>query len=157
MFYFNSEPITLSDLEAALEGTSFSVPRSRLRLFSDVILEVDLRQASADKLTAALAAVKHVSLSESQRKDNVLLVTLAMPRSPLFGRETADFGKNPLSKERFSTKSEPAVKADELPSYDALRQVVERHGASLKGLRWNCWGCQVHGCVATGGASGQRR
>jgi len=164
-FYFNREPLALSDIDAALRGSPFSVPRDRLRLFGDVILEVEILGAKerpfaerkATMLAADLAAVKHVSVGEREWKENVLLVTLAMPAPPHFGRQTADFGKNPLSKESFSIKSQPAVKLHDLPSYDALRHVIEKHGANLKGLRWNCLGCRVLGCLTATGAKGNLR
>jgi hypothetical protein len=153
-FHFNRERVALSDIDAAFQGTSYSVARDRLRLFGDVILEIEPGKASAEKLMAELGALKYVTVGQSERKDGRLLVTLTMPYPDYFGRRTADFGKAPVSTESFgsalenSAKTEPPAKLNDLPTYDGLREVVQKHEASLTGLRWHCWGCRVLGGAA---------
>src|SRR4029453_16617006 len=77
-FHFNRDRVRLADIDAALKGSPFSVARDKLRLFGDVILEVDARDGSADKLLADLKTQKHIVVSESKREDGSLLVTLAL-------------------------------------------------------------------------------
>jgi len=162
-FNFNREHVSLSDIEAALKGSPFSVPRDKLWLFGHVMLEIDPGKASLDKLVADLKGLKYVSVTESRRKDSLLFVTLAMPYPTYFGRRTADFAKTPISTESFgetfddSPKVDRPAKVQELPSYAALRSVVEKHNASLKGLRWNCWGCRVLGSVAAEPQNSERK
>jgi hypothetical protein len=73
-FHFNRDRVRLSEIDAALKGSPFSVARDKLRLFGDVILEVDVQGAAADKLLADLKTQKHVVVSESKREDGKLLV-----------------------------------------------------------------------------------
>jgi len=157
MFNFNRDRVRLADIDAALQGSPCSVPRDKLRLFGDVILEVDLGKASADRMLADLKGVQHVSVSQSKLEDGVLLVTLIMPGPAKTARETADFGQSAIKSAvlRTSEDSDSAAKFHDLPTYEALRKVVEKHEASLTGLRWDCWGCRVLGCVAVSDADGK--
>ena len=150
IFHFNRENLRLTDIEKALKGSPFTVARDKLRLFGDVILEVDLRGASADKLLADFKAVKNASVSGSAQKNKTLLVTLTMPGPAFDGPELAKFGDVSFRQQTFKSEGQSeAVKASELPTYDALRSIVSKHNASLTTLRWDCWGCRVLGCVAT--------
>lgn len=152
MFHFTRDQVRLADIDAALKGSPFSVSREKLRLFGDVIVEIDLRGASADKLLADLKAVKNASVSESAKKDNMLMVTLSMPDPAYAGPELAKFGDLSFKKQSFQREGQSEkVRASDLPTYDAVRTVVSKHNASLTGLRWECWGCRVLGCVATEG------
>jgi hypothetical protein len=182
LFSYNRDHIRLNDLDTALQGSPCSVSHDKLRLFGEVVLEIDLGKvdpakvdpakvdpakvnpgsvdpgsvdpgkASADKLLADLAAVKHVSVGEKQQKQGLLRVTLTLPQARYFGRETDDFGKKPLRTETFHIEGSAAaaegVKVGDLPSYDALRSLVQKHQARLTGLRWKCLGCRVLGAVA---------
>jgi hypothetical protein len=129
------------------------VPRERLRLFRDVILEIDLRQASADKLIAALEKeIRHLSVSERERKEGLLFVTFDTPATPHFGSETADFGKKPLSRESYRYKTAPAVRATDLPSYDALRRPGRESPGQSPRHALELLGCRVLGCVTAADA-----
>jgi hypothetical protein len=155
MFQFNCEHVTLGELDAALKESPFTIPRDHLRLFGHVVLEVEIRDASVPKLLDGLKAVKHLTVSESKREAGVQYLTVAMPYPRYSGGETADFGKLPFEKELFGAvafddapRADPPVAARDLPTYDGLRTVVEKHGGTLKGVRWKCWGCRVLGGVA---------
>jgi hypothetical protein len=154
-FHFNRDRVRLAEIDAALKGSPFSVPRDKLRLFGDVILEVDVRDGSADKLLADLKTQKHVLVSESKREDGTLLVTLTLPAPQHDVRSPATFGSVSFQSETFQSEGQSdAAKASELPTFAVLRGAIEKHNASLKGLRWNCWGCRALGCI--GGAKADR-
>jgi hypothetical protein len=154
-FHFNRDRVRLSEIDAALKGSPFSVARDKLRLFGDVILEVDVQGAAADKLLADLKTQKHVVVSESKREDGKLLVTLTLPAPQHDVRSQATFGSVSFKTETFRSEGQPdPTKAGDLPTYAALRGAIEKHDASLTGLRWNCWGCRALGCI--GGAKADR-
>jgi len=158
MFHFHRDRVRLADIDVALKGSPFSVARDKLRLFGDVMLEVDLRKAAADKLLADLKALKHVSVSESKREEGVLLVTLAMPQPARHGDQTGEFGQIAFTKEILQSSEGVVVtaKLHDMPTYEAMRKVVEKHEASLTGLRWeDSWACRVLGCVAARDAHGK--
>ena len=155
MFRFNCEHVTLNELDAALKDSPFSIPRDKLRLFGHVMLEVDIADGATQKLLTDLKAIKLVTVEESKREKGTLLVTVVMPYSKHFGRDTEDFGKASFAKELFGTeqsdfgpKANPPATARDLPSYDALRAAVEKNKGSLKGIHWQCWACRVLGGVA---------
>jgi hypothetical protein len=154
-FRYNREPVTLSELDAALKGSPFSIPREKLHLFGHVMLEVEIGEVAEQKLLTDLKAVKHLKFEESKRDKGTLFVIVVMPYSKYFGRDTDDFGKVSFGKELFGTeqsdfgpKANPPATARDLPSYAALRAVVEKNQGSLKGIRWNGWACRVLGGVA---------
>jgi hypothetical protein len=160
MFCFNRDRVRLADIEAALQGNSATIRYDKLRLFGDVILEINVPEASADKLVAALKSVKHVSVEESKREDNTLLVTLKLPAPVNDIRRALDFSQISFQKETFRGEgaAEPAANLGELPTYESLRKVVEKHDAKLQGLRWDYWHCRSLGCLAgpsTDGKSAQ--
>jgi hypothetical protein len=156
--------VRLSEVEAALAGSPFSVPRDRLRLFGHVTLEVENGAAKHDKLTGDLGALKYVSVGESDNGKGVLLVTVDMPYPEDAGRETAAFGRVPFARQAFrrtdfssgvATKSEQPASADTLPSYIAMRDALAKHDARLKDLRWSAnLGCRMLGCVSIPAAPG---
>src|SRR5688572_6220115 len=43
MTFYMKEDVRLSNIDAALKGSEFTIPRDRLRLFGHVILEIDPR------------------------------------------------------------------------------------------------------------------
>ena len=149
-FNFNRDNIRLAEIDAALAGSPYSIRRDKLRIFGDVILEIDLRRGSADKLLADLKAVQHVSIVDSNREGDKLLVTLKLPAPLNEFRLVADFGKVPFKSHifRHESNTEPTVGLGDLPSYDTLRKLVAKHDGTLQGLRWDCWGCRALGCVA---------
>jgi hypothetical protein len=77
-------------------------------------------------------------------------VQLALPAPVNEFRAPTEFGKVSFKNHTFQLDSAagPAVSLNELPTYEVLRKVVEKHDGKLTGLRWNCWGCRALGCVA---------
>jgi len=150
MFYFNRDRVRLADIEAALKGNSVTVRHDKLRLFGNVILEIRAPEASADKLVAALKSVKHVSVEESKRENDTLLVTLKLPAPENDIRRVPDFGQISFQTETFRSEdtAAPAANLGELPTYESLRKTIEQHDAKLQGLRWNYWHCRSLGCLA---------
>jgi len=147
-FYFNRDNVRLAEIDAALAGSSAAIRRDPLRLFGDVILEIDVPQESAEKLLADLKSVNNVKVEQSQREGGTLLVTLKLPAPEPDIRRTPEFGQIAFQKVTFRTEGAGESSLRELPTYGMLRKIVEMHDAKLQGLRWNCWGCRALGCVA---------
>ena len=149
-FHFNRDQLRLAEIDAALQGSQVSIPRNRLRLFGDVILEIDIAGASAEKLLTNLASVRHASVAESKREGRTMLVQLTLPVPVTEIRAPDEFGKVSFENQTFQSEAAggPAVGLSELPTYEMLRKVVEKHDGKLTGLRWHCWGCRALGCVA---------
>lgn len=149
-----AKPVALSEIEAALKGGNFVIPRDRLRLFGHVILEIDAPKTSPDNLLTDLAAVDYVSVDEWKRDEGILLATVDMPY-PVNMPETkwksfadAIFRSNDLSSDP-ATKSDPPANSRSLPSYDGFRAILAKHNARLKDLRWShAWACRTFGGVA---------
>ncbi len=161
------EAMKLSEIDAALKGSRFSIPRDKLRFFGHVILAVDIRSTPAKELMTDLEAMVYVSVAESKRTKGLLLVTVDMPYPRHFGIQATNIGSVPLSKEIFrrtdfssdaSTKSEPPATAHDLPSFNLLQAVVAKHNATLRDVRWSDrWACRTLGCVAIPKADGNTR
>jgi hypothetical protein len=149
---FIKEDIGLRDIEAALKGSGVSVPRDRLHLFGHTILEIDSRSDSPKDLLADLAKLDYVTVAESENKDGRLLVSIDMPYPPEERRGDSvaweKFVRNDRSSD-LSTKNEPPATRETLPGYNAIRDVVARHKATLKDIRWDTdHACRTVGCVA---------
>jgi hypothetical protein len=155
LFHYDARRVTLAELDQALNGSAFSIPRDKLRLFGHVMLEFKVDEAAEQKLLADLKKVKHLTIEESKRDNGMLLVTAVMPYPAARARDTEGFASRPISEERFGAEptdlaprtTRPATARD-LPSYDAIRKIVETHDGSLKGIRWEGWACRVLGAVA---------
>ncbi len=149
-FHFNRGNVRLAEIDAALKGSPVSIRRDQLRLFGNAILEVDIPETSAKKLLSDLATIEHLSVAESKREGNTLLVTLTLPAPQREVRPAAEFGKVAFRSDTFrhEASSEPTVSLGDLPSYDTLGKLVARHDGTLQGLRWDCWGCRALGCMA---------
>jgi hypothetical protein len=155
LFHFNCEQVTLAELDQALKGSRFSIPRDKLRLFGHVMLEVKIDPAAEQKLLADLKQVKHLTIEESKRNDGVLYVTAVMPYPAARARDTEGFASRPISDERFGAepsdlapRTTTPARAQDLPNYDGLRKIAEKHGGTLESIRWKCWACRVLGGVA---------
>jgi hypothetical protein len=152
--FYMGEDVGLREVEAALKGSRFSVPRDRLRLFGHVILEIDAGKATDKQLLAALEALNYVSVAKSEHKDDLLLVTVDMPYPVEDNRrENLTAGWDKFERNDFAsdqaTKSEPAATPRTLPSYEAFRGIVAKHKASLKDIRWSThYACRPLGGVA---------
>jgi len=152
-FYMGSD-VRLSDVTGALEGSGASVPMDRLRFFGHVILEIEAPAKSRPALLTDLAALGCVSVAESKTGKDHLLVTLDMPYPVENGRSDLDsvgwvsFERNDLSSDKTRRSESPAT-AEKLPGHRAIGDVVKKHNASLKGIRWSTdYACRPLGCVA---------
>lgn len=152
--FYMGEDVGLGEVEAAVKGSPFSVPRDKLRLFGHVILQIDARKATPKQLLADLEALDYVSVAESKDKEDLLLVTVDMPYPVENGgrdRETVGwdkFQRNDFASDQ-STKSESPTTARKLPGYNAFRDLVAKHNASLRDIRWSTnYACRPHGGVA---------
>jgi hypothetical protein len=152
--FFMGEQVALSEVEQSLKGSDYSVPRSRLRLFGHVELEIDAGQARPQELLIQLKGLKHVSVENSTEKGGRLLVTVDMPYpSELNGREDMSMGFDTFKRCDFSsdqsTRSEKPVTAAALPGYDTFRDLVAKQNASLKEVSWDPnYACRPLGAVA---------
>jgi hypothetical protein len=151
--FYMQQDVRLSEIEAALKGTEFSIPRDRLRLFGHVILEIDPGQAPHKALLASLETLDQVSVAESQAEKNLLLVTAQMPYPVVRDRPKPDFiGWEKFARNDYTSqspsKTESPTTRDSLPSYDSFRDLVAKHDASLRDIRWSmAHACRALGCV----------
>ena len=158
--FYMGEDVALGDVDAALQGSKFSVPRDRLRLFGHSVLEIDTRAASAKDLLADLEAASYVSVAESERRKDRFLVTLDIPYPVETDRERGvvgweKFRRNDLSSDQAARGSESPATPQTLPAYAALRDVVAKHKASLKDVRWDMnYACRPLGGVAVPDSKG---
>ena len=159
MFYM-AKDVALREVESALQGSGFSVPRDRLRLFGHVVLEIDARSAGSKDVLAALKGMENVGVAESTAKKDSLLVTVDMPYPVDYGRPEAksvkwdQFQRNDFASDQAS-RSKSAITAKMLPSYTAVREVVGKHNANLKDIRWStAHACRPLGCVTATDSSG---
>jgi hypothetical protein len=149
VFPFNVERLKLSNVEAALEGSAFSIPREKLRVFGLVTLEIEVGKAPTDGLIRDLAALEHVAVDESARDKGMLRVTLKTPYS--FTRDI--FAE--LERAENAPQSDSRATVRTLPRYVVLRDIATKHDSTLRDLHWECWGCRVLGCVAEGAGDRQ--
>jgi hypothetical protein len=149
-FYMGGD-VRLADVTASLLGSAFSVPENKLRLFGHVTLEIDARSAPQQVLFADLKTLKQVSVAESKAEKGALLITIDMPYPIESSREGLDsVGWDAFQRCDFNsapaTRAESPTKSNDLPSYTAIRDLVAKHGATLKGLRWS----ETHACRPLG-------
>lgn len=149
---FIKQEVGLRDIDAALKGSGVSIPRDRLHLFGHVTLDIDPQAASPKELLADLEKIDHVSIAKSENKDGSLLVTVDMPYPPEAERGDSvaweKFVRNDLASDP-TTKSEPPATGESLPSYKTFREVLAKHHAKLKDIRWSTeYVCRTVGCVA---------
>jgi hypothetical protein len=150
---YMQEDVGLHEVESALDGSEFSVPREKLHLFGHVILEIESPNASSE-LLADLDAMNYVSIAESNHKDKLFLVTVDMPYPESSGSQQRDsiawekFRRTDFSSDQ-ATRSEAPATAGELPSIDAFRKIVMKHDAKLQDVRWSInYACRPVGGVA---------
>jgi hypothetical protein len=159
--FYMQEDVELGEIEAVLKGSEFSIPRDRLRLFGHVILKVDAHKASRQELLASLEALDQVSVAESKDENDVFLVTAQMPYPVVKDRPKPEaigwtkFAWNDYAAAE-SKGSEPPASREELPGFDTLRDVIAKHNARLKDIRWSTThACRALGCVSTAGSRGE--
>jgi hypothetical protein len=151
-FYMDKD-VRLSDVLAALQGSEFSIPQDRLHLFGHAILDIDAPAASRQALLSALKSLPHVSVEESKTQDKLLLVTLDMPYPVAWKEDLESAGWEKFQRNDFnsnqSTHSRNPATTKELPSYETIGDVVSKHNASLKDIRWSThYACRPLGGVA---------
>jgi hypothetical protein len=146
--------VTLSDVKAALEGSKFSIPQDRLHFFGHVILEIDAGGKSHQSLLSDLDALAQVSIEESKTENGLFRVTVDMPYPDDRGRGHLNtsgwdtFQRNDFASDQ-STRSESPVKLQQLPRFSEIRDVIAKHDARLKEVRWsNNYACRPLGGVA---------
>lgn len=157
------EDVALSEIDAALKGSVFSVPRDRLRLFGHVTLVIEARRLP-EQLTADLAAIKHVRFGKSKQEQGGVLATVDMPYPVM----SAEHDRESIAWEQFQwtdfssnwapghNAGAPATR-ESLPPIDDLRQVVVRHNAQLNDVRWSAfWGCRPLGGVVVPNSEAER-
>jgi hypothetical protein len=151
--FYMQEDLRLAEVESALEGSEFSIPRDRLRLFGHVILEIDAGETPSQDLVSALGEIAHVSVAETQTNKNRLMATVEMPYPVVKDRPTPEsigwikFAKNDYTSTRPSGSESP-ISRESLPSYDSFRDVIAGHNASLKDIRWSTThACRALGCI----------
>jgi hypothetical protein len=156
--FYMGKNVALREVEAALAGSEFSVPRDRLRLFGHVVLEIDAGKQVPKQFLADLEALPFASVAESTAEQDRLLVTVDMPYPAAGSSPERDFAgwdkfhRSDLSSDP-ATKTEPPATADKLPGYDALRRLAARHGVGLKDIHWNPrYACRPLGGVAAASA-----
>jgi hypothetical protein len=152
--FYMKEDVSLGDIEEALKGSEFAIPRDKIRLFGHVFLEVDTEKTPAKEVAAALDAMDHVAIAESDESNGKLLVTVEMPYPVVDNRPSPEdlrwdkFAKNDYNSVD-AKMTEPSIGPEKLPGYHAFRDVLARHGANLQDVRWNTdYACRALGCVS---------
>jgi hypothetical protein len=157
------QDVALSEIEAALKGSEFSVPRDRLRLFGHVTLVIEGRQLP-EGLTTDLTALEHVRFGASKQEQRSVLATVDMPYPVMDAeRDRASLAWEQFQWTDYSSNwapghnaGAPATRAT-LPGIDDLRQVIVRHDAKLKDVRWSAlWGCRPLGGVVVPNSEAER-
>ena len=152
-FYFAND-VTLSEVATALEGSSFSIPRDRLHFFGYIVLEIDAGASPPSDLATGLDALEFVSVSETETKQNRLLLTVDMPYPEKDFRRTPEaignvtFKWNGLSSDT-SAKLDVAATAEQLPNCNSFEELLAKHGAKLHDIRWTT----AHACRSVGGVA----
>jgi hypothetical protein len=151
--FYMKKDVSLSDIDAALKGSEFSIPRDKLRLFGHVILQIDAPNVPSQKLASALDAMQCVSVAKLQDNKGLLLLTVEMPYPVVNDRpkpETVgweEFAANDYTSAK-PNKSESSVTRAMLPGYKMFRDVVASHHAKLNDVRWSTsYACRALGCV----------
>jgi hypothetical protein len=159
-FYF-VEDVALSDLESALDGSRFTIPRDRLHFFGHVVLDIDAGATPLDDLKTSLEALAYVAVGSSETEQNRILLTVDMPypekdlrRTPEAVRQNS-FQWNDLSSNPSARSNEPAS-AEQLPNDRHFQKTLAKHDAKLRDIRWTTANaCRVVGGVAVQEADGK--
>jgi hypothetical protein len=152
--FYMEKDVRLSELNAALSGSEFSIPKDRLQLFGHVVLEIQSPEESRPTILTALTGIPHVAVEESKTQGDLLSATIDMPypidkaREEMESLDWDKFQRNDLNSTP-STQPRIPVTRQQLPGYDKIREVVMKHEASLNDIRWsNQYVCRAAGGVA---------
>jgi hypothetical protein len=154
--YYLGTDVGLADVEAALKGSAFRIPRGKLRLFGHAILHIDGGVEPSRKLLADLDEMGYVSIEGSESKDKLLVVKLDIPYpTDMFTVESRDkigwdsFTRNDLNFDHAARATETPATPKTLPAFDAIRDIVAKHKATLSDVRWDPgYACRPLGCAA---------
>jgi hypothetical protein len=148
------EDVGLQEIESALHGSEFKIPRDKLRLFGHVVLEIESQGASTEALVKDLDALDRVSITKSDQQEKLLLVTVDMPYPEMNDeQERGSIGWDNFIRCDFSsdqaTRAELPITSRELPSFNAFHDIVTQRNAKLKDIRWDShYACRPLGAVA---------
>jgi hypothetical protein len=153
--FYMGKDVGLAEVESALKGSRFSVPRDKLRLFGHAILEIDTRTAPSKEMLADLEALNFVSVAKSEEKNGHFEVTIDMPYPMIGARPQPEsigwetFTRNDFASDQ-STKSEPPASPRQLPAYSDFHKIVSKHKGKLKDIRWDTYyACRPLGAAAS--------
>ena len=158
-FYF-ADDVALSEVESALEGSRFSIPRDQLHFFGHLVLEIDASSIPPKDLAAGLDALAYISVGESEATPHRLLLTVDMPypekdfRSVPEAMAECRFQPHGVSSDPSANSAQPAT-AEQLPTYNSLHDVLAKREAKLSDVRWTTeFACRCVGGVAAPDADG---
>ena len=123
--------VKLSEIDAALKGSPFSVPREKLFLLGPVVLEFDADRTQVDGLRSGLAALGNVQVDAPKVAGDIVRVTLNK------GDITRDFFRDELTADRRTVV------------YEELLTLAAEHESKLRDIRWSSrYGCRMFGCLS---------
>ncbi len=144
-----SQDVRLSEVEAALKGSPFSVPRDKLRLFGHVVLEIDAGATPAKALLAAVDALDTATIAASEEHDGRLLVTVEMPYPKAPHRDAVgwdEFETSYVAEPR--TRETISATAGTLPGFEEFQGLAAKSDATLTDIRWSIdYWCRPLGAV----------
>jgi hypothetical protein len=150
---YMKQDISLGDIETALRGSEFSIPRDKIRMFGHVVLDVDTKKSTSKEIVTALDAMEYVGIVETEDYKGRLLITVELPYPVVDNRPNPEdlrwdkFARNDYSSVDFAKSASPIGPGD-LPGFYHFREVLTKQGASLQDIRWsNNFACRALGCV----------
>jgi hypothetical protein len=144
LYLSGQRDVKLSDIDDALKGSDFSVPRGVLHFVGQVQLEVDLPVSAQEAVLKDLSAIDRVEVEQVSRTPKGMLVTLVLAESDR--RDVFQLLKPPSTN---SSESTSTLTAASLPSYAALCELMSRHDARLNDVAWSArWACSTFGSLA---------
>lgn len=121
--------VALSEIEAALRDSDFTIPREQLLVVGMAVVETRFANGRAEAVAAALPEGLQTAAKQDGRR---LSLTIGDPH--WIARDLFD---------------QPAVDRTTTITYTALRDTLARHGASLSDIRWvPRYGCRMFGGLA---------
>jgi hypothetical protein len=149
-----TDDVLLGEVEKALGGSEFSIPRDRMRLFGHVVLEVKSGSEAREAVKTQLDALANVAVSDVKPLGSLAEITIDMPY-PTQMRRGSDgvrfwedaYQWNDLN--TVGTQNTPPATAESLPSPKELGKVILGQGAELKDIRFSAaFHCRPIGSVA---------
>ena len=150
-FYMGGE-VRLGEIEQPLKGSSFSVPRDRLRMFGHAILEIDPAGGKETALTGKFGEYVMVSQIKKEKDRRDVVVDMPYPIWRTRGVQGVLNWKDEYAWMDFNstrTRLDTAIGAEKLPTVSEVETSLKKQDARLKDIRWNAtWGCRALGAVA---------